>query len=59
VRGGLAAGDRVVIEGVQMAIPGTKVTARRGRIDAPPPAPLPAPAVAARDGEREAKRPTG
>lgn len=55
VRGGLAAGDRVVIEGVQMAIPGTKVTARRGRIDAPPATP----AVAARDGEREAQRPAG
>lgn len=32
VRGGLAPGDRVVIEGTQMAIPGGKVTARRGRI---------------------------
>jgi multidrug efflux system membrane fusion protein len=36
VRGGLAPGDRVVIEGTQMAIPGSKVTARRGQIDAPP-----------------------
>ncbi len=35
VRGGLAPGDRVVIEGTQMAIPGSKVTARRGRIDEP------------------------
>jgi RND family efflux transporter MFP subunit len=35
VRGGLAPGDRVVIEGTQMAIPGSKVTARRGRIDTP------------------------
>lgn len=32
VRGGLAPGHRVVIEGTQMAIPGSKVTARRGRI---------------------------
>jgi membrane fusion protein, multidrug efflux system len=32
VRGGLAPGDRVVIEGTQMAIPGSKVTARRGQI---------------------------
>ena len=54
VRGGLAAGDRVVIEGVQMAMPGTKVTARRGRIDAPPANP---PVTAAR--EREPGRPTG
>jgi len=35
VRGGLAPGDRVVIEGTQMAIPGSKVIARRGRIDPP------------------------
>jgi multidrug efflux system membrane fusion protein len=35
VRGGLAPGDRVVIEGTQMAIPGSKVTARRGSIDPP------------------------
>ena len=33
VRGGLAPRDRVVIEGTQMAFPGSKVTARRGRID--------------------------
>jgi RND family efflux transporter MFP subunit len=37
IRGGLAPGDRVVIEGTQMAIPGSKVTARRGRIDPPAP----------------------
>lgn len=35
VRSGLAPGDRVVIEGTQMAFPGSKVTARRGRIDPP------------------------
>jgi RND family efflux transporter MFP subunit len=38
VRGGLAPGDRVVIEGTQMAMPGSKVTARVGRIDPPKPA---------------------
>jgi len=43
VRGGLAPGDRVVIEGTQMAMPGGKVTARVGRIDPPRPA---APAAA-------------
>lgn len=32
VRGGLAPGDRVVIEGTQMAIPGGKVRAKIGRI---------------------------
>ncbi|HEX9806752.1 MAG TPA: efflux RND transporter periplasmic adaptor subunit [Alteraurantiacibacter sp.] len=37
VRSGLAPGDRVVIEGTQMAFPGSKVTARRGRIDPPQP----------------------
>ena len=37
VRGGLAPGDRVVIEGTQMAMPGGKVTARAGRIDPPKP----------------------
>lgn len=36
VRGGLAPGDRVVIEGVQQAMPGSMVTARTGRIDPPP-----------------------
>lgn len=35
VREGLAQDDRVVIEGTQMAMPGSKVTARRGRIDVP------------------------
>lgn len=35
VRGGLAPSDRVVIKGTQMAFPGAKVTARRGRIDQP------------------------
>ena len=35
IRSGLAPGDRVVIEGTQMAFPGSKVTARRGRIDRP------------------------
>lgn len=41
VRSGLAAGDRVVISGTQMAMPGTKVNVRAGRIapvhEAPPP----------------------
>lgn len=47
VRGGLTAGDRVVIEGTQMAMPGGKVTARAGRIDPPKPtAPVAAPAGA-------------
>jgi len=35
VRGGLTAGDRVIIEGTQMAMPGGKVTARSGRIEPP------------------------
>lgn len=35
VRGGLAPTDRVIIQGTQMALPGSKVTARRGRIDPP------------------------
>lgn len=35
VRGGLEPTDRVVIEGTQMAYPGSKVTARAGRIDPP------------------------
>jgi multidrug efflux system membrane fusion protein len=43
VRGGLAPGDRVVIEGTQMAMPGGKVTARVSRIAPPRPA---APAAA-------------
>ena len=41
VRSGLAANDRVVISGTQMAMPGTKVQVRAGRIapvhEAPPP----------------------
>lgn len=41
VRSGLAAGDRVVISGTQMAMPGAKVNVRAGRIapvhEAPPP----------------------
>jgi RND family efflux transporter MFP subunit len=32
IRGGIAPGDRVVIEGTQLAIPGGKVTAKVGRI---------------------------
>ncbi len=32
IRGGLSPNDRVVISGTQMAMPGTKVTARPGRI---------------------------
>lgn len=35
IRGGLATGDRVVIEGTQMAMPGGKVAARLGRIEPP------------------------
>jgi len=46
VRGGLAPGDRVVIEGTQMAMPGSKVTARVGRIDPPKPAAKPEAATA-------------
>jgi multidrug efflux system membrane fusion protein len=46
VRGGLAPGDRVVIEGTQMAMPGSKVTARVGRIDPPKPAARPEAATA-------------
>jgi len=37
VRTGLKPSDRVVIEGVQMAMPGGKVTAREGRINPPAP----------------------
>lgn len=33
VRSGITAEDRVVIEGTQMAFPGSKVTARRGQVD--------------------------
>jgi membrane fusion protein, multidrug efflux system len=36
VRAGLAPGDRVIISGTQMAMPGTKVTVRAGRIAATP-----------------------
>lgn len=39
VRSGLAPMDRVVIEGVQQAMPGSKVQPRTGRIDPPPAAP--------------------
>ena len=41
VRGGLAPGDRVVISGTQMAMPGTKVVTRAGHIapTAAPPVP--------------------
>lgn len=35
IRSGLSPNDRVVIEGTQMAFPGSKVTARNGRIDRP------------------------
>lgn len=35
VRGGLRPTDRVVISGTQMALPGSKVAARAGRIDPP------------------------
>ena len=50
VRGGLAPGDRVVIEGTQMAMPGGKVTARVGRIAPPRPA---TPAAATADAPSE------
>jgi RND family efflux transporter MFP subunit len=41
IRAGLAPGDRVVISGIQMATPGSKVQAVAGRIapEAPPPGP--------------------
>jgi multidrug efflux system membrane fusion protein len=45
VRSGLAAGDRVVIQGTQMAMPGGKVRAQVGRID-PPKSATPAAATA-------------
>ena len=35
IRAGLTPADRVVIQGVQFAMPGAKVTPRAGRIDAP------------------------
>ncbi len=37
IRSGLSAQDRVVIKGTQMAAPGSKVTAQRGRIQPPVP----------------------
>jgi hypothetical protein len=36
IRSGLKADERVVIQGLQFAMPGGKVTARAGRIDPPP-----------------------
>jgi multidrug efflux system membrane fusion protein len=36
IRGGITAQDRVVIQGVQMAIPGQKVTPQAGTIAAAP-----------------------
>lgn len=54
VRSGLAAGDRVVVSGTQMAMPGAKVTVRPGRIAAaqdaaaPPAAPMVGEATLAR-----------
>lgn len=53
VRGGLAPTDRVVIQGTQMAVPGSKVTARRGRID-PPSTPKPAAASASASSGKSA-----
>ena len=51
IRSGLAPTDRVIIEGTQMAIPGSKVKPRPGRI-APPRAQIPAAvAVATPPGE--------
>ena len=35
IRGGLSASDRVVIEGTQMAMPGSKVRVHTGRLDPP------------------------
>lgn len=61
VTGGLKPGDRVIINGIQRAVPGSKVTAEAGKITPPlqptpaegkapaaqvPPAPAPAPAPA-------------
>jgi RND family efflux transporter MFP subunit len=40
VEEGLAAGDQVVISGLQRAIPGARVTVQRGTIAPPPPAPV-------------------
>ena len=50
VRTGLAPGDRVVISGTQMAMPGTKVQVRQGRI-APSAAPAAPASVAPTTGE--------
>lgn len=50
VRSGLTPADRVVIEGAQLAMPGTKVSVRRGRI-APQPAPRQASISAPTSGE--------
>lgn len=46
VRKGLAPSDRIVIQGVQAAVPGGKVRPQLGRIAAPAPAPAPALAAA-------------
>jgi len=46
IRSGLAPTDRVVIDGTQSAMPGSKVTARRGRIQPPPQQGAPAIAAA-------------
>jgi len=48
IRSGLAPTDQVVIDGTQSAMPGSKVTARRGRIQPPPQ--QAAPAIAAPPG---------
>jgi hypothetical protein len=50
VRSGLTIADRVVIEGAQLAMPGTKVGVRRGRI-VPVVAPQQAPVTAPTSGE--------
>ena len=42
IRGGLDANDRVIIQGLQRATPGAKVTPRLGRIQPPDPAAAPA-----------------
>jgi hypothetical protein len=48
IRSGLSATDRIVIDGLQRARPGQKVTAQDGKIEATAPAPLTeAPAAAA------------
>ncbi|MFZ4688191.1 MAG: efflux RND transporter periplasmic adaptor subunit [Polymorphobacter sp.] len=61
VRGGLKSDDRVIIEGVQRARPGTKVTAKPGKIVPPAPGSGPmappiieAPATSATDARRVA-----